>query len=356
MLALEDGSAYEGIGFGACAEVGGEVVFNTGMVGYPESLTDPSYRGQILCQTYPLMGNYGVNPASFESDRPQVAGYVVSEHCPAPSHASSRKTLDDWLRQGGIPAIAGVDTRELTKKLRVRGVMAGVLAVSEAPLDRRKIAAAARRLGDPCARDLVAEVTPRDIRIYNPDAKPVVALVDCGAKENIVRSLTSRGLSVVRVPASTDADRILSFGPRGVMISNGPGDPKRAAATIRTLQALLRERSLTIFGICLGNQLLALAAGADTYKLKFGHRSQNQPCLEEGTRRCYITSQNHGYAVDPATLPRDWAPWFTNANDRTNEGIRHRRRPVFSVQFHPEAAPGPTDTDFLFDRFVEALR
>ena len=353
ILALADGTVHEGIGFGASARIGGEVVFNTGIVGYPESITDPSYHGQILCQTYPLIGNYGVNPASFESDRPRIAGYAVSELCEKPSHATSTKTLNDWLREHGVPGIAGIDTRALTKKLRVHGVMPGLLAVSDAPLNARKLRAEAMALTDPNARDLVAEVTTPEIRIYNPRARTSVVLIDCGAKQGIIRSLVRRGVSVVRVPADTDPARILSFSPRAVVVSNGPGDPKRVAATIAAVRRLMRE-GLPILGICLGNQILALAAGADTYKLKFGHRGQNQPCLEEGTKRCYITSQNHGFAVDQRTLPGNWAPWFRNANDGTNEGIRHRRKPFWSVQFHPEACPGPTDTEFLFDRFLEA--
>jgi carbamoyl-phosphate synthase small subunit len=355
VLALADGTVLEGLGFGACAKVGGEVVFNTGIVGYPESITDPSYHGQILCQTYPLIGNYGVDPASFESERPRIAGYVVSELCQDPSHATSRKSLDDWLRENGVPGIAGIDTRALTKKLRVHGVMPGLLAVADGPLGAARLRREARTVADPNARDLVAEVTTPEIRIYNPKARKTVVLIDCGVKMNIIRSLARRGVSVVRVPADTDAARILGFAPRGVVISNGPGDPARAAFTIETVRRLLAER-VPLFGICLGNQLLALAAGGRTYKLKFGHRGQNQPCLEEGTKRCYITSQNHGFAVDTASLPRGWAAWFRNANDGTNEGIRHKRLPAFGVQFHPEACPGPTDTDFLFDAFLEAAR
>ncbi len=353
ILALADGTVLEGVGFGASAKTGGEVVFNTGIVGYPESITDPSYHGQILCQTYPLIGNYGVNPASFESEKPRVAGYIVSELCAQPSHATSVKTLGEWLRENGIPGISGVDTRALTKKLRVHGVMPGLLAVADGPLNLARLRREARAAADPNARDLVAEVTTPEIRIYNPRARKIVVLIDCGVKQGIIRALLRRGLSVVRVPADTDAGRILDFSPQGVIISNGPGDPKRAAATVGAVRKLLRQ-GLPLFGICLGNQVLALAAGGDTYKLKFGHRSQNQPCLEEGTKRCYITSQNHGFAVDTATLPRGWAAWFRNANDGTNEGIRHRRLPVFGVQFHPEACPGPTDTEFLFDTFLEA--
>jgi len=266
---------------------------------------------------------------------------------------TSKKTLDEWLREHAIPGIAGVDTRALTKKLRAHGVMPGVLAVSDGPLNPRGIRAQALGLPDPNARDLVAEVTTPEIRITNPGARRSVVVIDCGVKQGIIRSLSRRDVSVIRVPAATEAACILSFAPRGVVVSNGPGDPRRAAATIAAVRRLMRE-NVPIFGICLGNQILALAAGAETYKLKFGHRSQNQPCLEEGTERCYITSQNHGYAVDQKSLPRDWAPWFTNANDGTNEGIRHCRRPFWSVQFHPEACPGPTDTEFLFDRFLEA--
>ncbi len=354
-LALADGTVLEGIGFGASAESGGEVVFNTGIVGYPESITDPSYRGQILCQTYPLIGNYGVDPASFESERPQIAGYIVSELCSTPSHVTSRKTLDDWLRESGVPGIAGIDTRALTKKLRVHGVMTGLLAAGDGPQSPGRLRREVRDVPDPNARDLVAEVTTPEIRIYNPRAARTIVLVDCGVKMNIIRSLVRRGVAVVRVPADTDAERILSFSPKGVVISNGPGDPQRAIATVAAVRRLLGA-GMPLFGICLGSQVLALAAGGTTYKLKFGHRSQNQPCLEEGTKRCYITSQNHGFAVDMASLPRGWTAWFRNANDGTNEGIRHKRRPAFGVQFHPEACPGPTDTEFLFDVFLEATR
>jgi carbamoyl-phosphate synthase small subunit len=352
-LALADGTVLEGIGFGAGVKSGGEVVFNTGIVGYPESITDPSYRGQILCQTYPLIGNYGVDPAHFESERPQIAGYVVSELCARPSHATSRKTVDDWLRENGVPGIAGIDTRALTKRLRVHGVMTGLIDAGDGPQSPARLRREAREVADPNARDLVAEVTTPEIRIYNPKAAKTIVLIDCGVKANIIRALVRRGVSVVRVPADSGAERILAFAPSGVVISNGPGDPERAAAAVTAVRRLLAER-VPLFGICLGNQVLALAAGGRTYKLKFGHRSQNQPCLEEGTKRCYITSQNHGFAVDTQSLPRGWKPWFRNANDGTNEGIRLSRRPVFGVQFHPEACPGPTDTEFLFDAFLEA--
>ena len=355
ILVLKDGSLWPGEGFGAIAKVSGEVVFNTGMVGYPESITDPSYHGQILCQTYPLIGNYGVSSKSFESDQPRIWGYIVSERCEHPSHATSEKTLSDWLKESGVPGIAGIDTRALTKKLRVYGVMPGILETYFSKVDLRSLRREARLIPDPNKRRLVSEVTTKKIKVYNKDAKTTVALIDCGMKLNILQCLIRRGVRVVRVPASTDAGRILDYAPAGVVISNGPGDPKQCGETIAAVKRLMQE-NVPLLGICLGNQILALAAGANTYKLKCGHRGQNQPCLEDGTPRCYITSQNHGYAVDVRSLPRSWKPWFTNANDRTNEGLRHVSKPFQSVQFHPEAAPGPTDTEFLFDRFLGGLK
>jgi carbamoyl-phosphate synthase small subunit len=353
-LALEDGTVWEGRGFGATGRVGGEVVFNTGMVGYPESITDPSYHGQILCQTYPLIGNYGVDPGCFESSGPRIQGYIISELCRIPSHSTSKLTLDDWLGQNGVPGLSGVDTRALTKRLRVKGVMLGILEVSQKEPDLEDLRALAKRVPDPQARHLVAEVTTPKLKIYNAGSRRTVVLLDCGVKESIIRSLVRRKLRVVRMPAQSTAPQVMAHTPAGIIISNGPGDPKMCRETVETVRALMKER-LPIFGICLGNQILALASGGRTYKLKFGHRSQNQPCLEVGTKRCYITSQNHGFAVDPDSLPSDWRPWFVNANDQTNEGLLHRSGLFSSVQFHPEAAPGPTDTDFLFDAFAERL-
>lgn len=354
VLVLKDGTVFEGRGFGACAKTWGEVVFNTGMVGYVESITDPSYHGQILVQTYPLVGNYGVNPDDFESDRPWIKGYVVSEYTRFPSHHSSRKSLDRWLEESRIPGLCGIDTRALVKRLRHYGVIPGLLFVSEKPIRIAPLIKEARALPDPYASNLVAEVSTRDIHIYNPEGKARLVLIDCGVKLGIIRSLVKRGASVIRVPENFLAEKILALNPRAVVISNGPGDPQKCRS-VETVAALLKE-NLPLLGICLGHQILALAAGARTYKLKFGHRSQNQPCLEEGTRRCYLTSQNHGFAVETKTLPPDWLPWFTNANDHTNEGIRHRKKPFFGVQFHPEASPGPTDTEFIFDLFLEQLR
>jgi carbamoyl-phosphate synthase small subunit len=343
-LVLEDGSVFVGRAFGFPAAVAGEVVFNTGMVGYPEALTDPSYRGQILVLTYPLIGNYGV-PAPpvdggldtpFESETIQVSGLVVAETT-TPSHWSAARSLGEWLEKSGVPALSGVDTRALTKRLRQRGVMLGKLVSGDEDLE----------LYDPNRDNLVALVSVKEPRVYGTGPARVI-LVDCGCKTSIIRSLVRRGLTVLRAPWDYD---FLTEDFDGVVVSNGPGDPKMCGATIAHLRQAM-ARNVPVLGVCLGHQLLALAAGADTYKLKFGHRGQNQPCVRSGTSQCYITAQNHGYAVDERTLPDDWVPWFANLNDGTNEGIRHRTRPFASVQFHPEAAPGPLDTTSLFDDFA----
>jgi carbamoyl-phosphate synthase small subunit len=347
-LILEDGTIFTGSLFARRRSVAGEVVFNTGMVGYPETLTDPSYRGQILILTYPLIGNYGVPPCNsrnglppgFESGRIQIEGLVVSSYTPYYSHWSASRSLGDWLAEQDVPALEGIDTRALTKHLREKGTMLGKILESEDAIPFR----------DPNAENLVSSVSPTEPELYHGGPRRVV-LVDCGCKHSIIRHLHERGLTVIRVPWDHD---FLAEDFDGLVISNGPGDPKMCAITVDRVRAAMETRR-PIFGICLGHQILALAAGADTYKLRFGHRSQNQPCLESSTGRCYITSQNHGYAVDPQTLPTGWEPWFTNANDGTNEGIRHTSRPFMSVQFHPEAAPGPVDTNFLFDDFVKLL-
>jgi carbamoyl-phosphate synthase small subunit len=349
-LELADGTVIEGFSFGAPRSIAGEVVFNTGMVGYPESLTDPSYRGQILVLTYPLIGNYGVPPEErqdgilkyFESDRIQIAGLVVSECSGDFSHWNAARSLSEWLVEHGVPAIEGVDTRALTKKIRQEGTMLGRIVYEEEP-----------PFADPNRRNLVAEVSTKEPVVYGNGAAKVL-VVDCGVKNNIMRCFLKRGVQVIRVPWDYDFMET-EYDYDALFLSNGPGDPKMCKATIAHVKEAL-ARGKNIFGICLGNQLLALAAGADTYKLKFGHRSQNQPCNEVGTRRCHITSQNHGYAVDTETLPTEWEPWFINANDGTNEGIRHVRLPFASVQFHPEASGGPTDTEYLFDTFIESLR
>ncbi len=338
-LVLQDGAAFEGRLHGAPKAVAGEVVFNTGMVGYTEALTDPSYRGQILVSTFPLVGNYGVPPA-FESARIQARALVVAELAHEHSHWSAERSLPQWLAGEGIPCLSGIDTRALTKRLRARGAQLGKIVVDgDIPFE------------DPNEQDLVAQVTAPGKLVYEGPGKTVV-VVDCGAKESIIGHLRRRGLRVVRVPAGHDlgAEEF-----DGLFVTNGPGDPARNVATIAALRRAL-ERGRPVMGICLGHQLLALAAGARTYKLKFGHRGHNQPCVEVSSGRCFITSQNHGYAVDAASLPGGWRQWFVNANDGSNEGIRHDTLPFLGVQFHPEAAPGPTDCEPLFDRFVEMLQ
>jgi carbamoyl-phosphate synthase small subunit len=338
-LILEDGTVFRGRSLGAERSVSGEVVFNTGMVGYTEALTDPSYRGQIMTLTFPLVGNYGV-PRDFESPRIQASALVVSELATEYSHSAAERSLPQWLKDEGIPCIAGIDTRALTKRLRTRGCMLGKVVVTEdVPFE------------DPNAKNLVAEVSTDHREVFLGNGKTVV-LVDCGAKGSIVDELRKRDFTVIRVPWDYDFNR---EDYDGLFLSNGPGDPTACISTINNIKRAM-EKNKPIMGICLGNQLLALAAGANTYKLKFGHRGHNQPCLEVGTGRCYITSQNHGFAVDEATLPEGWHPWFRNANDGSNEGIRHSTKPFLSVQFHPEAAPGPVDCNYLFDKFVEMVK
>jgi carbamoyl-phosphate synthase small subunit len=348
LLLLKEGQRFQGTAFGFPKSAAGEVVFNTGMVGYPEALSDPSYRGQILVLTYPLIGNYGV-PAdhgsgslsdSFESDKIQISGLIVSQASLDHSHWDASKGLQEWLYEHEIPAISGIDTRAVTKCLREKGSMLGKIL-----LDGQDI-----EFQDPNTKNLVSEVSVERPVVYSAGKKRIL-LIDCGCKNNILRSLLSRNLSVVKVPWDYD---FLNEKYDGIVISNGPGDPKMCSVTIAHVRRAM-EKGRPILGICLGHQILALAAGADTYKLKFGHRSQNQPCTEVGTKRCYITSQNHGYAVSHERLPVDWSPWFVNANDGTNEGIRHQSKPFMSVQFHPEASPGPVDTHFLFDEFLKVL-
>jgi len=329
-LILEDGSIFPGQAFGAEKAATGEVVFNTGMVGYPETLTDPSYNGQILVLTYPLIGNYGVPGDEqddglsryFESDKIHIAGLIIATYAEEYSHWNAKRSLSQWLKVHHVPGIYGIDTRALTKKLRENGTMLGKIVSGDDTLD----------FSDPNKRNLVHEVSIREPIVYAAGKKTVL-LVDCGVKNNIIKAFLHRKMTVIRVPWNYDfSDEKFD----GVVISNGPGDPRMCVATIAHVRRLL-QRNFPILGICLGSQILALAAGADTYKLKYGHRSQNQPCIEAGTKRCYITSQNHGYAVDSDTLPEDWREWFFNNNDRTNEGILHISRPFFGTQFHPEA-------------------
>jgi carbamoyl-phosphate synthase small subunit len=348
-LVLEDGSVFHGHSFGLPQCVAGEVVFNTGMVGYPEALTDPSYKGQILVLTYPLIGNYGVPdggvegglPAGFQSEGVQIAGLVVAEVSTRYSHWNAALSLARWLVQSGVPAITGIDTRAVTKCLRTKGSLLGKVVLDDQNVE----------FYNPNLENLVAMVSVRSPVVYPAEGKKRVVLIDCGCKSGIIRSLLQRQVTVMRVPWDYD---LMNEACDGVVISNGPGDPKTCSATISNVQRAM-DNGLPVFGICLGHQILALACGADTYKMKFGHRSQNQPCVETGTKRCYVTSQNHGYAVQADSIPEGWVSWFHNANDGTNEGIRHVRKPFMSVQFHPEAAPGPDDTNLLFDEFLRML-
>ena len=373
-LILKDGTEMVGVSFGAEKSVSGEVVFATGMVGYPESLTDPSFRGQILVYTYPLIGNYGVPDKKFwESGNIQVAGLIVCNYNNTPSHYSSKQTLSEWLKKEKIPALEIKDTRGLTLKLREHGVMLGKISFSSGVILRSAADEGSHKLRkkeilhrsdaltvqndaeggfeDPNLRNLVAEVSCKKPYIVG-NGKRTVALIDCGAKKNIVTSLVNRGLKVVVVPWNFNPLKLKNK-LSGVVISNGPGDPEKVVETIANVKVLLKKK-LPVFGICLGNQILALAAGGKTYKLKFGHRGQNQPCVLAGTQKAYLTTQNHGFAV--GKIPKDFKQWFYNANDKTNEGIIHKKLPFMSVQFHPEAMPGPTDTDWIFDEFLKKLK
>lgn len=348
-LILKDGTLYEGQLFGSASSVAGEVVFATGMTGYDMSMTDPSYTGQILVFTYPLIGNWGVPPKElWESEKVHTKAIIVGDLTTHPNHWQMQQTLDAWCKLQGVPILSGIDTRALTQKLREHGVMLGKVIV-----DNKNI-----KFDDPNIRNLVAEVSPKKLIIHKSSIinhqSLKIGLLNCGSKKNIINNLLERGATVYEMPWDYDPFKS-NLKLDGLLISNGPGDPKKADKAIETIKKSL-DHKLTTFGVCLGNQLLALAAGGDTYKLKFGHRSQNQPTIEIGTNRCYITTQNHGFAVDEKRLPTGFKPWFTNANDGTNEGIKHEKLPFFTVQFHPEATPGPSDTLWLFDYFLEKVR
>ena len=348
-LILDDGTVFVGKSFGYEKPVAGEVVFNTAMTGYPESLTDPSYSGQILVTTYPLIGNYGVprreevNGLSrfYESEKIHVEALVVSDYSFEYSHWNADKSLADWLKEEQVVGIYDIDTRELTKRLREHGSMKGKIVIDGGE---------DIEFFDPNLSNLVAKVSCKEVIRYGNGQKKVV-LVDCGVKHNIIRCLLKRDVTVIRVPWDYDFN---TLDYDGLFISNGPGDPDMCGITVEHIRQAMNGTK-PIFGICMGNQLLSKAGGARTYKLKYGHRSHNQPVRQVGTNRCFITSQNHGFAVDNSTLGADWEPLFINMNDGTNEGIRHKSKPYFSAQFHPEAASGPTDTEFLFDEFVKLL-
>ena len=351
---LDDGTVFRGLSFGCEKEVTGEVVFNTAMTGYPESLTDPSYAGQLMVLTYPLVGNYGVPPRTFgpdgiatfmESEKIHAEAIIVSDYSHEYSHWNAVGSLGSWLKEEGIPGIYGIDTRALTKKLREHGVMMGKIVIGDAKTDLTDF-------GQYGNVNYVDKVSCKEVITYGGgEGKKRVVLVDCGVKHNIIRSLLKRNVTVIRVPWNYDFNT-LEYD--GLFISNGPGDPDTCDAAVQNIRKALAGDK-PICGICMGNQLLAKAGGASIYKLKYGHRSHNQPVRMVGTEKCFITSQNHGYAVDNTTLGADWEPLFINMNDGTNEGIKHKTKPFFSSQFHPEACSGPTDTEFMFDKFVELL-
>ncbi len=377
-LILSDGTTYEAQSYGAPRSIAGEVVFSTGMVGYPESLTDPSYKGQILIMTYPLIGNYGVpDPSHWESDKIMASGLVVSNYNDTPSHYQSQKTLAKWFQDENLPFLEVKDTRALAQKLRDKGTMLGKIIIDKNIPDY-----------DPNTDNPVAQVSTKQIQFLSADSssspsplrrgqgevkshnqliknRKTIILIDCGIKNNTIRNFLSRGVNIIRVPWNfnpfTEKLPPTPF-PKGgaegggfdaLFVSNGPGDPKMAKATIATIKKSI-ENKIPTMGICLGNQLLSLAAGGDTYKLKFGHRSQNQPCILETSGRCYITTQNHGFAI--GEMPQGFKPWFKNANDNTIEGIIHTKHPLMAVQFHPESTPGPKDTEWIFDYFLDRLK
>lgn len=356
-LILKDGTILKGQSFGAETPTAGEVVFNTGMMGYPQSLTDPSYTGQILVFTYPLVGNYGIPENKkdshnieehFESGKIHVKGLVVSEYSENYSHFNSTKSLGEWLKENNIPAITGIDTRALTQKIREHGTILGKIAI-----EKNK----EPTYYNPDFDNLVDQVSIKKPIIYKGGRKKIIC-IDCGMKNNILRSLLDLNLTVIRVPWNYDflSEKALPECKNfdGIFMSNGPGDPALLKPLHKIIQKALALKK-PVFGICLGTQIMAIAAGAKTYKLKFGHRSQNQPCIDTETGHCYITSQNHGFAIDDNSLKKDWKVWLSNLNDNTVEGIKHKTLPYFSCQFHPEATPGPTDTNIFFDQFATML-
>lgn len=359
-LILDDGSIFEGTGFGFPTNVSGEIVFNTGMVGYTETLTDPSYRGQILCFTYPSIGNYGVPseedldefglPKYFESDRIQTSGIVVNNLSNVSSHWSCKKTLDQWLFDEKIPGISGVDTRELTKKIRSNGVMNSKIVMDQSQTKNEE-------RFDYDSYNFMPEVSINKPTYYgkNPSS-PKIVLIDTGTKFSIIRNLLRMGFQVLRMPWDSTIDQVMAHNPVGVVLSNGPGDPIVCKETIETASELI-QRSVPTLGICLGNQILALAGGAKTHKLKFGHRGQNKSCLDLMSDHTIITSQNHGYGIESDSLDKtEFEVWFENIDDHTVEGIRHTKKPIIAVQFHPEASPGPDDCLYVFDKFKDLVK
>lgn len=365
LLALADGRVFRGESCGAPGEATGEVVFNTSMTGYQEILTDPSYRGQMVCMTYPLIGNYGINPEDAESRQPWVNGFIVKEACGYPSNWRGRMRLDEYLRAHGIVAIQGIDTRALTRHVRDRGAQEGIISTVE--LDADRLVARARALPGLVGRDLISEVSITErhgwdsgtwdlARGYTAPPEPRFRVVayDSGIKQNILRQLASLGCALTVVPANTPSEAVLELNPDGVFLSNGPGDPEAVPYLVESVRGLVGRTP--IFGICLGNQILGLALGGSTYKLKFGHHGANHPVRDIATGRVEITAQNHGFSVDPKSLAKvGLEETHVNLNDGTSEGMRHRELPIFSVQYHPEASPGPHDAHYLFHRFVDLM-
>lgn len=347
VLILENGLQFEGKLIGHNSSVSGEVVFNTGMVGYPETFTDPSYKGQIQCITYPLVGNYGVpekDPlpfeTTFESDKIHLNGIIISDYSTEFSHSTAIRSLSSWLKEQQVPGLYDIDTRKLTKILREQGTMRGKIIASEKDVPFTNLETV----------NLVEQVSPEKTEEYGTHNKKVL-LVDCGCKSSIISSLLHKNIKVIRVPWDADLSQ---FEYDGVLFSNGPGNPEACKQLVESAKKVITSGK-PVLGICLGHQIIALAAGAEVYKLKYGHRGQNQPVKEFNSERCYITSQNHGYAVDTSSLSDEWEDWFVNLNDDTNEGLRHKTLPVMTVQFHPEAAPGPVDTTFIFDEFIKMM-
>jgi carbamoyl-phosphate synthase small subunit len=347
-LALEDGYVLAGETFGAGSETGGEIVFNTSMTGYQEIITDPSYCGQIIVLTYPLIGNYGVAESDCEAPRSFARGLVCREVCAQPSNWHLDSTLDSFLKRHRLLGITGIDTRALVRHIRERGTMRAVIAAGDIP--NETLVARARALPQLSGQPYVESVSPRELRWSGDPAGPRVVLYDLGAKAGIRRELESRGFRVISVPHDYPAQEVKGLRPAGVVLSNGPGDPVDVQKTVEVTREIVGR--YPILGICLGHQILGLAFGARTYRLKFGHRGANHPVRDQMTRRVYITAQNHGFAVDPAGLPAEVEVSHTNLNDGTVEGLRHRQLPVFSVQYHPEASPGPYDSAYLFDVFA----
>ena len=364
VLILEDGTIFEGMGFGYSTTVFGEAVFNTGMTGYTEALTDPSYSGQILTLTYPLVGNYGVpDPVAkdsdgirknFESEMIQARGLVVHELSLTASHWNLSLTLDEWLYNEKIPGISGIDTRELTIKLRTSGVVMAALTVSDTPIDvseLKKKLASAKKYND---EEFMNIVSTKEPQTFGSESESIV-VIDAGVKNAILRNVRSLGYKVIKVPWNYSIEKILSYNPKGVVISNGPGDPLKCGETMKTAKSLI-EKNIPTLGICLGAQILGLAGGANTYKLKYGHRGQNKSCIDLDNNQVYVTSQNHGYCIDPESLKNtDFKLWFTNADDKTVEGIKHKQKKIIAVQFHPEASPGPFDCIFIFEELKKLI-